>query len=372
MTRTEKTIITILSIIAIALVVSLGIYAYNTYRGVATRPLGPRLPEQELPATWTPQPGSLSQTATLAPAAALPTRTPGPRCGGPALMNVLVVGADTRGDNYLYGLGDAIRLVRVDFVTPKVSVLEFPRDLWVEIPHIADNLDGQDHEKLNQAFLYGQPGFKYWDDSTEGSGLLALTLNKNFGVRVDHYITVNMQTFVHIVNAVGGIDVKIPNETVARTANLSVGTHHLDGGDALKLVRNRQGGSFERGDNQNLVLCALRKKLTSPQIVTQIPALIETFQDNIRTDFTPEELGQLACLGTQMPPENIALTSFPAELFKQTRIYDPVFEKKIAALEADFTILRDFVTRFQAGTWPATNASSTPEADTEDTPISCE
>lgn len=372
MTRIEKTIITVLSLIAIALVVTLGIYVYATYRGVATRPLGPRLPEQELPATWTPQASAVPQAATLAPTVAFPTKTPGPRCGGPALMNVLVVGADTRGDNYLYGLGDAIRLVRVDFVTPKVSVLEFPRDLWVEIPHIADNLNGQDHEKLNQAFLYGQPGFKYWDDPTEGSGLLALTLNKNFGVTVDHYITVNMQTFVHIVNAVGGIDVKIPNEKVARTANLSVGTHHLDGGDALKLVRNRQGGIFERGDNQNLVLCALRKKLTSPQIVTQIPALIETFQDNIRTDFTPEELSQLACLGTQMPPENITLTSFPAELFKQTRVYDPVFEKKIAVLEADFTILRDFVSRFQAGTWPAPSTSPTHEEDTEDTPISCE
>ncbi|NOH02424.1 MAG: hypothetical protein HND47_10965 [Chloroflexi bacterium] len=159
-------------------------------------------------------------------------------------MNVLVIGADTRGDNYTYGLADAIRLVRVDFATPRVTVLEFPRDLWVEIPHIADNLDEQDHEKLNQAFLYGQPGFKYWDDPSEGSGLLALTLNKNFGAQIDHYITVNMRTFVNIVNAVGGIDVNIPDKDTARTTDLPIGNHHLDGGEALKLVRNREGGNF--------------------------------------------------------------------------------------------------------------------------------
>ncbi len=377
MTRSQRITIAILSFVALTLAVALGLYTYRMVQTAAQQPLGPALPfiPQSLPPTWTASPAPTTNAmgqVTLAPTVAFPTSTPsGPMCGGPALMNILVVGADTRGDNYTYGLADAIRLVRVDFVTPKVSALEFPRDLWVEIPHIEDNLDGQDHEKLNQAFLYGQPGFKYWDDPTEGSGLLALTLNKNFGVNVDHYITVNMRTFEKIINAMDGIDVVIPNEKVARTANLPVGTTHLNGAEALKLARNRQGGSFERADNQNLVLCALRKKITSPQIVTQIPALIESFQDNIRTDFTPEQLGQLACLATQMPPENIQLASFPGDLFKQTRTFDPVFDKRIAILDADFTILRDFVSRFQAGTWPTAAAPST-AVDEEDTPIICE
>lgn len=376
MTRSQRITIAILSFVALTLAIALGLYSYRMVQTAAQQPLGPMLPfiPQSLPPTWTASPAPTTNAVgqvTLAPTVAFPTSTPGPICGGPALMNILVVGADTRGDNYTYGLADAIRLVRVDFVTPKVSALEFPRDLWVEIPHIADNLNGQDHEKINQAFLYGQPGFKYWDDPTEGSGLLALTLNKNFGVNVDHYITVNMRTFEKIINAMDGIDVVIPNEKVARTANLPVGTTHLNGAEALKLARNRQGGSFERADNQNLVLCALRKKITSPQIVTQIPALIESFQDNIRTDFTPEQLGQLACLASQMPPENIQLASFPADLFKQTRTFDPVFDKRIAILDADFTILRDFVARFQAGTWPTAGAPST-AVDEEDTPIICE
>jgi anionic cell wall polymer biosynthesis LytR-Cps2A-Psr (LCP) family protein len=100
-----------------------------------------------------------------------------------------------------------IRVVRVDFVSPRLTVLDFPRDLWVEIPYIEDNLDGQDHEKLNQAYLYGNPGdgFKYWDDPSAVPGLLALTLDRNFGVKADHYIAVNMKTFVKMVDAVGGI-----------------------------------------------------------------------------------------------------------------------------------------------------------------------
>ena len=376
MTKTQRFIIATLSIIALLLIAGMGIYLYQVLFAFAEKPLGPALPTIAMPPTWTASPGPAPTQmgqVTLAPTVSFATPTSGPRCGGPALMNILVVGADTRGDNYTYGLGDAIRLVRVDFATPKVSALEFPRDLWVEIPHISDNLNGQDHEKLNQAFLYGQPGFKYWDDPSEGSGLMALTLNKNFGADIDHYITVNMRTFEHIIDAMGGIDVEISDENVAKTSGLKIGAHHLNGAEALKLARNRSGGSFERADNQNLVVCAVRKKLTSPQIIAQIPALIETFQDNIRTDFTPEQLGQLACLAAQMPPENILLASFPSDLFKTTRVFDPVFDKRISIVEADFDILSDFVARFQAGTWPVLVPSNpTSGIDEEDAASICQ
>ena len=308
-----------------------------------------------MPPLWTPTPGPESTPAglvTLAPMVNEATTIPSAVCGGADIMNILVVGTDTRPDNYIYGLADAIRVIRVDFVTPKVSILEFPRDLWVEIPHISDNLNGLDEGKLNQAFSFGQPGFKYWDDPSGGAGLLTLTLELNFGVQIDHYIAVNMRTFVNIVNAVDGITLNIPDIETSNNTGLLIGDHELDGEAALKVVRNRQGGTFERADNQNLVLCALREKLTNPKVVTQIPGLIESFKDNVITDFTPEQLAQLACLGTKLPPQNIVFASFPFELFTQTREFDPVFDKRIYILDADFNIMRDYVMRFQNGSWP--------------------
>ncbi len=368
MTRTQKSIIVLLSIIALTFLIGTGFYAFKSYQSFATQPLGPSLPTSQLPTF--PTVTSTADNSTLAPVAILSTSTPAPLCGGPAIMNIVVIGADARVDTYDYGLGDAIRLVRVDFVTPKVSVLEFPRDLWVEIPHIADNLDGQDHEKLNQAYLYGQPGFAYWDDPSAGPGLLSLTLNKNFGVQADHYVAINMRTFVNVVNAVDGIDVHIPDEAASKITNLPVGENHLNGDEALKLARNRRNGTFGRADNQNIVLCALRKKLTNPKVVTKIPGLIKSFQDNILTDFTPEELSQLACLGTKLPPQNILFTSFPQELFKLTRVLDAVFEKKVSIWDVDFNILSDYVARFQAGTWPEPHSAA--PAATEETEIVCQ
>ena len=280
-------------------------------------------------------------------------------CGAPPVMNILVVGSDSRADSYKYGLADSIRLVRVDFVEPKVTVLEIPRDLWVEIPDIADNLNGQDHEKLNQAYLYGNRGFGYTDDITQGPGLLTRTLNLNFGVQIDHYAAINMKTFVSLVNAVGGIDVYLPRAVDGRTEEdtsdrlvFSEGNHHLDGDRALTLARIRISGVFNRAENQDRVLCALRNKLVSPRIITKIPNLLQTFRDSIQTDLSPEQLGQLACIGSQIRPENIRFAVFPEDLFKQSRIYDPVFKSRVFVWDVDYDILRDYIAQFQAGTWP--------------------
>jgi LCP family protein required for cell wall assembly len=366
MTKIQKAILSFLSVLACLMI----LLAAWVWRGKWQQPLGPalRIPTVtpfHLPATWTPDPNkikTLAVTSTvISHASPIPTITANVGlCGAPPVMNILAIGTDARGDNYSYGLGDVIRLVRVDFVNPKVTVLEFPRDLWVEIPDIADDLKGQDHEKLNQAYLYGNPGFGYTDDPAQGPGLLARTLTLNFGAQIDHYAAVNMRTFEKVVNAVGGIDVTLPETVDGRTATdtnkrllFLAGTHHLDGTQALTLARIRIEGVFARAENQNRVLCALRDKLTSPTVITKIPDLIRSFQGAIQTDLSPEQLGQLACIGTKIPSGNIILTSFPKEYFKQARQFDPVFNARVFVWDVDFQILRDYVNQFNNGTWPS-------------------
>ncbi len=368
MTSTQKAIIAVLSIIACALVVVVGFMGWNAYQQWGGQPLGAALPTSPytpigLPATWTPTPLSLR----LKPFIAASTPTGVPRCGGPPVMTILAIGSDTRSTGYTWGLSDVMRVVRVDFVTPRVTVLDFPRDLWVEIPYISDNLNGQDHEKLNQAYLYGNPGdgFKYWDDPSAGPGLLARTLDLNFGVKVDHYIAVNMVTFVKMVDAVGGLDITLDAPVAgSHDPNFQKGTHHVDGTEALALARNRVDGVFSRGEYQDIVLCAFQKKLANPGVITEIPALLQSFQGSVQTDLSPNIMSQLACLATQLPRNNIRLYSFPENLFTGTRIYDPVFKKGVFIWDADFNILRSYVAQFQSGTWPASATASSSDRTT--------
>lgn len=360
MVKLEKLITAILSAILLVMLV----FLIWIYQNVWRQPLGPSLATPfRLPSTWTPEsPLSTPGAGSVPYALSAPdgvTKTPGV-CGGLSPMYLLVIGSDSRGENYLYGLADVIRLVRLDFVNPRITVLEFPRDLWVQIPDIADNLNGQDHEKLNQAYLYGNPGFGYTDDPAGGPGLLARTLALNFGTQIDHYAAVNMRTFEKIVNAVGGIDVTLPATVDGRTKDdrserllFPQGTHHLNGTQALTLARIRISGTFARADNQDLVLCALRNKLVSPQVIPSLPGLIQSFRGAVQTSLSPEEFSQLACLGTQVEPGNIIMTSFPQDLFEQGRTYDPVFNKTVFTWKVDYEILRDYIQRFNRGEWPA-------------------
>lgn len=291
-------------------------------------------------------------------------------------MTILGVGSDARANSYLYGLADVIRIIRVDFVNAKVTILGFPRDLWVEIPDIADDINDQDHEKLNQAYLYGNPGFGYYDGPGQGPGLLARTLALNFGVVPDRYIAINMRTFEKIVDAVGGIEVNLPNGVDGRTSEdrsgrlvFPAGRQTLNGEKALTLARIRNDGVFERANHQNTVMCALQDKLTGASVIPRIPALISSFQGAVQTDLTPEQITQMACIGTRLKSEDITFVSFPQELFEGTRIYDPVFKGRVFIWDVDYDILRDYVARFNAGTWPAPAiaGASEPNQDTAST-----
>ena len=361
MSKLEKILLTILTILAILL----GIILIWFYKTKWTQPLGPSLQKPYptplgMPPTWTPSPHpSTPESDSVINTSSTPNK-PSNLCGERDPMFILLIGSDTRADNYLYGLADVIRLVRVDFKSPKVTVLEIPRDLWVEIPDIADNLDGQDHEKLNQAYLYGNPGFGYTDDPAGGPGLLTRTLSLNFGTQIDHYAAINMRTFTKLVDAVQGIDVTLPHAVDGRTSDdmadrllFLQGTHHLNGTQALTLARIRINGTFSRADNQDRVLCALREKLTSPSVVSNIPSLIQSFQGAIQTSLSPEELGQIACISTQIQPQNIIMTSFPQELFEQGRTYDPVFNKSVFTWKVDYDVLRDYIQQFNSGYWPS-------------------
>lgn len=349
------------------------------------QPLGPSL---ELPTSTQPpatvttfpiQPVALESTVTATRPAATQTAAPQPLCGGPEVMNILAIGSDARGDHYLYGLADIMRLVRVDFVNARVAVLEVPRDLWVEIPEISDHYNIT-HGKLNQAYLYGNQGLGYYDGPGEGPGLLARTLNLTFGAHPDHYLAVNMRTFEAIVDAVGGIDVYLPYEISVRSKDnpkgfaIPEGQHHIDGETALWIARIRQYHTFGRAENQNIVMCALRKKVLSPAIVPAIPQLVKDFQRYVQTDLSLEQINQLGCLATQMRGTDVVFASFPMELFKGAKMYDPQLKATTSVLEADYDVLRDYIDRFQQGAWPDPDLviNTTPSPAGSDLEFACD
>lgn len=301
------------------------------------------------PASSVATPASLSSPAA--------TATPAPACGGPSQMFVLLIGSDTRANNYSAGLADSIRSVRVDFVNPGLTYLAFQRDLYVEIPGISTH-GGITHGKLNQAYLYGNSAFDYYEGPGQGPGLLALTMEQNFGSRTDHFVAVNIQTFARIIDQLGGLDINLPYTVDGRAAHSTdqdryfpAGPQHLDGYRTMLLARMRPNGDLERSRTQNLILQALAVKLLTPAVLPTLPGLAEALYGSVQTDLSASDIAALLCLAAKLGPQDIQPRVFPEELFTGTRIQDPVLGYTFI-WDADFDQLREYVRQFNEGTWP--------------------
>lgn len=369
--RSKKTILWLI----IGIVLAVGIAVVVIIGSRWNRPLGPELDMPtvlpsvtyktpvEMEITKTEQTVVISQSSTET---VKPTPTQQPLCGGPEMMYLLGIGADSRSDTYLYGLADVVRVARVDFVTPKITVLSIPRDLWVEIPEIESHY-GITQGKLNQAYLYGGPGMGYYDGPGEGPGLLARTLYLNLGLMVDHYGAVNMQTFVKIIDAIGGIDIYLEKDVDGRPIDdktedmgyFYAGQNHLMGDAALRLSRIRKKYSDQkRVENQTLVMCAVREKILSPAVLPDLPKIAAAFQGSVQTDLSLSEISKLICLVPQVSKENLVFSSLPKEAMKSGWIYDPNRKKNTYAKEADFDLMRESIADFIDGTWPTESKGS--------------
>ncbi len=100
---------------------------------------------------------------------------------------------------------------------------------------------------------------------------------------------------------------------------------------------------FTRMDHQNMVICALKEKITSPAVITRIPQMIAAFQDSILTDLSPEQLTQLACLAPKLSSENLLFTGLPEEILCPGRVFSPQQKDQVFIMEADFEVIREYV-----------------------------
>jgi len=283
------------------------------------------------------------------------TPTLEPVCGAPPVLNILVTGVAS--SNYLYGLADAIRVVRVDFQTKEISVLALPRDLWVDIPGLDSR--GITVGKLNQAYFYGTEGMGYYSGSGYGSGLLAETLYENFEYKADRYVSVNLNSFRTIIDTLDGIDVYLTEDVYKKEYEepvlyLKAGSHHLDGKQAEQLARQRITiGDFGRINHQTIILKALAVKLLSPSGITALPSLIDQLKSNVQTDLSPADISQLICLAGMLDyQEDINFENVPTQYMVEQIVFDPTRGFDTAALIGDEARIRTLISEYLQGIWP--------------------
>lgn len=143
----------------------------------------------------------------------------------------LVVGTDESS-----ALTDIMMLVCFDHGAKKINILQIPRDTYIgsDIPT----------GKINATYGAAKNG-------ESKINFLMKRINTHLGLPIDHYVTVSISAFRKIVDAVGGVDVYVPQDMLAYDSkaaayHFSKGMNHLDGGEAEAFVRYRRG--YAMGD----------------------------------------------------------------------------------------------------------------------------
>jgi len=259
-----------------------------------------------------------------------------PICGKDSEWIVLLVGIDYQGDGYLYGLADVIRLARIDFINGTINMIGIPRDLLVNVPE--QSLTVQGPIKINQGYLFGTEGMGHYTGTGYGAGSLAEVIQYNFGISADHYGVINFNTFVKFIDAIGGIEVDLPQVvTDPEFGDYNAGKQWLSGDRALKLARIRTlySDAF-RVSNQTIIMRAVLNKMMTPSMILKVPGLLIRFKDAFLTDLSIEQLTGLGlCFLNQFDSSNLDTHSVPSELLTADSVFIPTLSNRAFVYQWD-------------------------------------
>ncbi|HFI0671736.1 TPA: LCP family protein [Streptococcus suis] len=213
-------------------------------------------------------------------------------------FNIYISGIDTYGPISSVSRSDVNIIMTVNRKTNKILLTTTPRDSYVAI---ADGGQNQ-YDKLTHAGIYGV------DASVH-------TLENLYGIDISNYIRLNFTSFLQLIDLVGGVDVENTQDFTAGGHHFPLGTVHLNAEQALVFVRERYSltnGDNDRGKNQEKVIAALIKKLSSPENLTNYQTIIKGLEGSIQTDLSLETIMELVNTqlagGNQFTVESQALT----------------------------------------------------------------
>jgi len=210
---------------------------------------------------------------------------------------------------------DLLLVVSVDTLAKTVAMLSVPRDTASFPLYWAGSVSPT--LKINALETYVRTGqVKSPDDP-----MTTLTKEISFlvGIPINYYAELDLAGFAHLIDMVGGVDIDNPSpindpyydwlDGSPHGFQLSTGPHHLNGRLALAYVRSRRGPDnsvYVRDSRQEEVLVSLEKRLATPDAMAQLPSLLQTVSQTIRTNFPADQIPDMVALGEDLTKNAIS------------------------------------------------------------------
>ena len=251
-----------------------------------------------------------------------------------SIINILLIGADENKDGS-DGRSDTNMLMSIDQPSKTIRLVSFLRDSYLEIPTVGKT-------KLTEAYSYG------------GAALTMQTLENNYRVNIDKYISVDFDSFTQIIDKMGGLDVPMSasackQENANMGTNLTAGVNHLNGKLCLYYARIRQAtddfgsNDYGRTGRQRQVVELMLQKMKSLNPVDMTKIMYDYLPD-VDTNLSDPELLQLASIGAVLSDYKIEKQQMPAQgTFDDQETIAGVGKVITLDLEQNCSILREFL-----------------------------
>lgn len=252
-----------------------------------------------------------------------------------AITNILLLGVD-RSEDGTAQRSDTIMLISINSKTKNLNMVSFLRDLYVDVPTIGKS-------KINAAYTIGS------QNEIGGAGLTMQTIENNFRINIDHYVEIDFENFINLIDAMGGIDLEMTQDEVdymstwyygeyGEYIDLQVGMNHLDGKAALTFARIRKLDSdFGRTGRQRQVMIAIFDKFKTLN-PAQMTSVFYDYAQYITTDLSSGDILSLATQANTILNYEVQTAHVPEE-----GLYTEIDYNLVPDLPATCASLREFL-----------------------------
>lgn len=241
------------------------------------------------------------------------------------VVNVLLVGSDSRDPDLDLGRSDSMMLLSYNKIQNRASVVSFLRDTLVDI-------EGYGKSRLGHTMAYG------------GVGLTVNTINSTFDLDIQNYITINFESLVSVIDQMGGITVQINAEEAEYyrengMPDIEEGAVAMTGSQALAYARNRTlGGDFARTRRQRTVMYGVYQKFRENPDPSNILSLINFCVGQVKTNMSVTDIYNLAMSILQADNLDVRQSYIPNE-----GLYTDITYNGMAVLEIDLEANKEYL-----------------------------
>lgn len=304
---TAKFILILILVIIAAVLIGVGIWAVNFMKQVED-PWNLPSPSNGGQATIAPH-TTKDPSATNTPDA---TPTPGgddsQLIWGKDVINILFIGYDkdtSREDTYTIFRTDTLILLTVYYKENRVVMTSVPRDSYVPI---AESFSVKD--KINSVPYYA------YIQKIDPYEAICSTVSRLFGgVPVEHYMAIDMDVFVEVIDLLGGIEYDVDVDVIY-DGKLCIpkGKQLLDGRKALQYVQFRGTATADIGRiaRQRRFLTAVFSELKSLDKLSKLPSIYSAVMDKLATNLTYAQVANLLSFASsKLDADAISGSTFP-------------------------------------------------------------